>query len=478
MLEVTNLTVSLDHTELVSEVSLSLPTGGRLGIIGESGSGKSLTALAIMGLLDDSLTATGSVTLDGTELLGLPDRALRRFRGPKIAMVFQEPMTALDPLMTVGAQLAEAAGEADVDKLLNDVHLEPAHRTRYPHELSGGQRQRVLIALAIAGDPDVLICDEPTTALDVTVQDQVLMLLERLAVERDMALLFVTHDLAVIERMCPEVIVMRSGRVVESGPTDAVLTDPAHEYTRALVAASRPGPAATPTPMGEPIAVFDHVTRRYGTHTALADVSLTLHRGERLGIVGGSGSGKTTLLKLLAGLDHPTSGTLTRPDKVQMVFQDPQSSLNPRLKVGRSIAEACQGDRARVAEVLTEVDLEPAHAARYPHEFSGGQRQRLSIARAISPKPKVLLADEPVSALDVSVRAHVLRALAALVDDYELTLAFVSHDLSVVRQVCTTVAVMCEGRIVEHGTAEDIWNNPQHEYTKKLLAAVPTRARG
>lgn len=475
MLDINDLSIRLGDTALVENLSLQLPAGGRLGIIGESGSGKSLTALAIMGLLDDTLAASGSVTLAGEELLGLPDRAMRRYRGNRIAMVFQEPMTALDPLMTVGRQLAEAAGGThDVDKLLADVHLDSTHATRYPHELSGGQRQRVLIAMAIAGDPDVLICDEPTTALDVTVQDQVLTLLENLAEARDMALLFVTHDLAVIARMCPQVLVMREGKVVEAGATAAVLTTPVHDYTRALVTASQPGPPAPTKPTGAPVAVLDRVTRTFGGRNALNAVSLTLNRGERLGIVGGSGSGKTTLLKILAGLDAPTTGTVTRPNAVQMVFQDPQSSLNPRLRIGRSIAEACGGDGDRVAEVLTEVGLSPEHTSRYPHEFSGGQRQRISIARAISPKPQVLLADEPVSALDVSVRSQVLAALEELVDGYDLTMVFVSHDLSVVRQVCSRVIVMRDGEIVERGATEDLWANPQHPYTQALLDAVPT----
>lgn len=469
MLEVEKLRID----GLLHDVSFRLDRGERLGLIGESGSGKSLTAFSIMGLLPEGLHATGSVHLDGSELLGLPDRRMRRIRGRQVAMIFQEPMTALDPMMTVGRQVEEAAGSsAAAAALFDDVSLPRERMGAYPHELSGGQRQRVLIAMAIAQDPDLLICDEPTTALDVTVQDQILSLLERLSEERGMALLFVTHDLGVIARMCPKVAVMRSGEIIEQGPTEVLLKDPNHEYTRELVAGARPGPPARPTETGEPVIVLADVTRRHGKLTAVDDVSLTVRRGERLGIVGGSGSGKTSLLKLIAGLDSPTAGTVGVHAGVQMVFQDPQSSLNPRLRVGRSVHEAC-GSTSRVSEVLEEVGLPADTATRLPHEFSGGQRQRISIARAVSPRPEILLADEPVSALDVTVRAQVLGLLDGLVDDYGLTLVMVSHDLSVVRQVCTTVAVVQEGRIVEHGPTEQVWQDPQHEYTRALLEAVP-----
>lgn len=472
MLEVSHLSIA----GILHGVSLHLGPTSRLGLIGESGSGKSMTALSIMGLLPPVLRATGSITFQGEEILGLPDRRMRKLRGRRIAMVFQEPMTALDPLMTVGRQVAEAAGgsAAAVEKLFDDVQLPRERMNAYPHELSGGQRQRVLIAMAIAGDPDVLICDEPTTALDVTVQDQILSLLERLARERTMALLFVTHDLGVIARMCDEVAVMRDGHIVEHGSAASVLRSPSHEYTRALVAASLPGAPARIRATGEDMITIDHASRIYGERTALDDVSLRVARGERLGIVGGSGSGKTTLLKIIAGLDSPTSGSSSVDAGVQMVFQDPHSSLNPRLRVGRSVAESCGGDLNRVREVLAEIGLPADAADRFPHEFSGGQRQRISIARAVAPRPDILLADEPVSALDVSVRAQVLEVLESLVEDYGLTLVFVSHDLSVVRQVCSTVAVMHEGRLVEHGPTEEIWANPQHEYTRTLLQSVPT----
>ena len=457
---------------LLDDITFTVGRGERVGLIGESGSGKSLTALSIMGLLPRGLSASGSVVLNGRELIGLPDRHVRPLRGKVMSMVFQEPMTALDPLMTVGRQVQEAAERSDVADLFEQVSLDPARMNAYPHELSGGQRQRVLIAMALAQEPDLLICDEPTTALDVTVQDQILDLLDHLVDQLGVSLLFITHDLGVINRMCRRVLVMSGGHVVEEGTTEQVLKAPAHPYTQRLVAAALPGEPAEVRPVGEPLLVLENVTRRYGTTLALDDVSLIIHRGERLGIVGGSGSGKTTLLRQLAGLDVPTSGTVRVDAGVQVVFQDPQSSLNPRLRVGRSVAEG-GGDRARVREVLAEVGLPADAVDRYPHQFSGGQRQRISIARAVAGKPEILLADEPVSALDVSVRAQVLELLDELVDEYGLTLVFISHDLSVVREVCSTVAVMYQGRLVEHGPTEDVWANPQHEYTRSLLAAIP-----
>ncbi|WP_235840505.1 ATP-binding cassette domain-containing protein [Corynebacterium yudongzhengii] len=474
MLNVSDLRISTRDEELVRGISFQLEAGERLGIIGESGSGKTLTALALMGLLDDHLHASGTITFDGTDLQGLSDRRLRRIRGKHIAMIFQEPMTALDPLMRIGRQIAEAAGRSRVDELLNAVQLPPELASRYPLELSGGQRQRVLIAMAIAGDPDLLICDEPTTALDVDVQDQILSLLETLADSRKMALLFVTHDLAVISRMCPEVVVMRDGEIVERGATREVLSAPAHDYTARLVESSQPGPAAVARPVGEPVVEISQLKRTYRGVPAVDGVDLQVRRGERLGLVGGSGSGKTTLLRLIAGLDDPTDGTVNVRGGVQMVFQDPYSSLNPRLSIERSIAEACDGDRDWVREVITAVGGTPDWLQRFPHEFSGGQRQRISIARALAARPEILLADEPVSALDVSVRAQVLDALNALVDDYGLTLIFVTHDLSVVREVCPEIAVMHDGQLVERGETADVLDHPQHDYTRRLRDGVLT----
>lgn len=475
--------------DLVHDVSFDVAAGERVGLIGESGSGKSLTALAIMGLLPPGLGAEGAVEFHGRDLLRLRDRPMRRIRGARMAMVFQEPMTALDPLMRVGRQVREmmtlhgtprADARRRTGELFVDVGLGRDTLRSFPHQLSGGQRQRVLIAMALANDPDLLICDEPTTALDVTVQRQIIDLILRLVERRGISLLFITHDLGVISQTCEKVVVIQDGRMVETGTTGQVLTAPREEYTADLVAASRPGrffPEAAP---GEPVIGVRHLTRHYRGSAALEDVSLTVRRGERLGVVGGSGSGKTTLLRLIAGLDRPTDGEVVVTAGTQLVFQAPASSLDPRMRVFHCVEEPLLStdmtgrQRAeRVAEVLAEVGLPEDAGQRFPHQFSGGQRQRISIARALAPKPEILLADEAVSALDATVRAQVLRLLDRLVAEYGLTLVFISHDLSVVRQVCSTVAVMQQGRIVEHGQTAAVWDSPQHPYTRELLAAVP-----
>lgn len=452
---------------ILDDVSFTIGRGERVGLIGESGSGKTMTAMAVMGLLDPHLRPTGSVTVAGTEMIGAPDRVTRRLRGSTVAMIFQEPMTSLDPLMTVERQVAEACSLERARELLRDVGVE--RTTAYPHELSGGQRQRVLIAIALAGDPDLLICDEPTTALDVAVQSQILELLDGLVRKRNMALLFITHDLGVIDRMTDHIVVMKDGKVADS---DADLAAPRTEYTAQLVAASKPGPPAAFRAVGKPVIELDHVSLQRGGTLALDDVSLTVHAGERIGIVGGSGSGKTTLLRLISGLTEPDTGTVAVDGNLQMVFQDPFSSLNPRRRVRDSIREAGV-DRSRAEEVLGQVGMAGV-GDRLPHEFSGGQRQRISIARAAAPRPNILLADEPVSALDVSVRAQVLDLIEELVADDNVTLVFVSHDLSVVRQVCPTIAVLHRGRIIETGPTEEVWTHPEHEYTRSLLRSIPT----
>ncbi|APT92097.1 ABC transporter ATP-binding protein [Corynebacterium phocae] len=470
MLKVRDLTVSTRSAELLHRLTFAVAPGGRLGLIGESGSGKSLTALAIMGLLAKNLRTGGSVLLDGDELVGLPDRALRGLRGKKMAMVFQEPMSALDPLMTIGRQLGFAGASAQA---LTSVGLDPALSGRFPHQLSGGQRQRVLIAMAMAGNPDLLICDEPTTALDATTQADILELIDRLVTEHGTALLFISHDLRVIARMCTSVVVMHAGRAVEQGPTREVLSQPREDYTRALVSASLPGEPAPPRPATGTAIELRNVTKSYRGRQVLDGVSLHVARGQRLGLVGGSGSGKTTLIKLVAGLAQPTSGTVAVTGRVQMVFQDPQSSLNPRLPVWKIVAEGKRGaTRSEVESILAEVGIDPSGAGRYPHEFSGGQRQRISIARAVIGDPDILLADEAVSALDVSVRRTILDLLAKLVDSRGLTLVFVTHDLAVMRQVCDTVAVLHAGQLVETGRTEDIWANPADGYTRALIDAA------
>ncbi|WP_293770475.1 ABC transporter ATP-binding protein [uncultured Corynebacterium sp.] len=470
MLKLTDLTVSAGSTELVHPLSFTIEPGQRVGLIGESGSGKSLTALAIMGLLAPSLTVSGSIELDGTEIVGLRDRQMRPLRGTKVAMIFQEPMSALDPLMTIEKQLAYAGATRDA---LADVDLDPALARRYPHQLSGGQRQRVMIAMAMAREPELLICDEPTTALDATTQDGVLSLIERLAEEHGTALLFISHDLRVVTRMCPEVLVLEKGRLVEHGPTEQILSAPQHEYTRRLVAASLPGAPAAPGEKGNPVIALDGVTKTFAGTAALTDVSLTVARGERLGLVGGSGSGKTTLLKLIAGLDSPTSGTVDVAGRVQMVFQDPAGSLNPRLPIWKSVREpAPRATRADIARTLEEVGIPADALDRYPHEFSGGQRQRISIARALIGEPDILLADEAVSALDVSVRATILELLNSLVEARGLTLVFVTHDLAVMRHLCSSIAVVSHGKLVDAGATEDVLAHPTTDYTRRLIAAA------
>ena len=459
LLHVDNLTVTAtgSTTALLGPINIDLAAGEKLGIIGESGSGKSLTALSIMGLLPDGVRASGSVTVDGTEVIGARDARIRPLRGSTMAMVFQEPMSALDPLMRVGTQLSQA-GVRDCAAALDEVDLAADVASRFPHQLSGGQRQRVLIAMAMAGRPDLLICDEPTTALDATTQDGVLRVIERVTKAHGTALIFITHDLGVIRRMCPNVLVMHQGAVVESGPTERVLTQPEQPYTRTLIASSRPPELSlSPATAEDALVTLRGVSKVHGAHaahTALDGIDLRVHLGERLGIVGGSGSGKTSLLKLIAGLDQPTSGDIDVRGRVQMVFQDPQGSLNPRLKVWKSIAEAIPGSpskadkRARAAAALEEVGLPAESLDRFPHEFSGGQRQRISIARALCGEPDILLADEAVSALDMSVRAQVLELLAGVIAKRKLTLLFVTHDLAVVRHLCDSVAVLDRGRLI------------------------------
>ena len=480
LLHIDNLTATATEstTALLGPINIELAVGEKLGIIGESGSGKSLTALSIMGLLPDGVRANGSVTVDGTEVIGARDARIRPLRGSTMAMVFQEPMSALDPLMRIGTQLSQA-GVRDCAAALDEVDLAADVASRFPHQLSGGQRQRVLIAMAMAGRPDLLICDEPTTALDATTQDGVLRVIERVTKAHGTALIFITHDLGVIRRMCPNVLVMHQGAVVESGPTERVLAQPEHPYTRTLIASSRPPELSlSPATAEDALVTLRGVSKVHGAHAALDGIDLRVHHGERLGIVGGSGSGKTSLLKLIAGLDQPTSGDIDVRGRVQMVFQDPQGSLNPRLKIWKSIAEAIPGNlgktdkRARAAAALEEVGLPADSLDRFPHEFSGGQRQRISIARALCGEPDILLADEAVSALDMSVRAQVLELLAGVIAKRKLTLLFVTHDLAVVRHLCDSVAVLDRGRLIEHGATDSIWSSPSTDYTRRLIAAA------
>jgi peptide/nickel transport system ATP-binding protein len=508
LVQVTGLTVEFGDLRAVGGLSFALARGGALALVGESGSGKSTVASALLGLhRGTGARVGGSIEVAGTDVRQASDEELRRLRGGKAAMVFQDPLSSLDPYYAIGDQIAEVyrvhtrasrrAARARAVEVLDRVGIPDARRRSRsrPHEFSGGMRQRALVAMALACEPELLIADEPTTALDVTVQAQILDLLHTLREETGMGLLLVTHDVGVAAESADEVLVMRHGRVVEHGPVAAVLASPAEPYTRELLGAvPRVDAPRTPSEVsGEVVLEAKGLRREFGrgkrVFAAVDDVSLTIHRGETLGVVGESGSGKTTLGRMLVGLLEPTSGELrhdgharvgVRP-AVQMVFQDPVSSLNPRRSVGESIADPlrARGERddkrirGRVTELLERVGLERAHYDRYPHEFSGGQRQRVGIARALAADPRVIVCDEPVSALDVTTQAQVVALLGELQRELGLALVFVAHDLAVVRQVSDRVAVMRRGRIVESGPADEVYDNPQDPYTKELLAAVP-----
>nr|WP_194280850.1 ABC transporter ATP-binding protein [Streptomyces fagopyri] len=519
-MDVRDLVVEFGDLRAVDGLSFTLGKGAALGLVGESGSGKSTVASALLALhRGTGARVGGAVRVAGVDVQAASDDELRRLRGGKAAMVFQDPLSSLDPYYAVGDQIAEVyrvhakasrrAARARAVEVLDRVGIaDAARRARSrPHEFSGGMRQRALIAMALACAPDLLIADEPTTALDVTVQAQILDLLHTLREETGMGLLLVTHDVGVAAGSVDDVLVMRHGRAVEHGPVASVLGAPREAYTRELlgavprVDAPRVRPVTAPAAaggsgggaVGEVVLEAVDLRREFGRgrrrFTAVDGVSLTVRRGETLGVVGESGSGKTTLGRMLVGLLEPTAGSVryegraqsgVRPS-VQMVFQDPVSSLNPRRSVGESVADPlrARGERdetrirGRVRGLLERVGLEAAHYDRYPHEFSGGQRQRVGIARALAADPRVIVCDEPVSALDVTTQAQVVALLAELQRELGLALVFVAHDLAVVRQVSDRVAVMRRGRIVEHGPADEVYESPQDPYTKQLLAAVP-----
>ncbi|MFD3467637.1 dipeptide ABC transporter ATP-binding protein [Streptomyces sp. NPDC058682] len=547
LVEVTDLVVDFpvggagEHVRAVAGVSFTLEAGRALGVVGESGSGKSTVAAALLGLHRGTGAGLGgTVRVGGTDVATASAAELRRLRGGTAAMVFQDPLSSLDPYYAIGDQIAEVhrihadvsrrAARARAVEVLDRVGIPDAvRRSRArPHEFSGGMRQRALIAMALACEPQLLIADEPTTALDVTVQAQILDLLHGLREERGLGLLLVTHDVGVAAESVDEVLVMRGGYAVERGPVASVLAAPAEPYTRALLAAvprldaprrsrgSAPDPApqtpaglegspaglgVTPAGLdggselaeGPPVVEAFSLRREFGRGrrkvAAVAGVSLAVHAGETLGIVGESGSGKSTLGRMLVGLLEPGSGQVRRDgvpvtgiaSGVQMVFQDPVSSLNPRRSVGESIADPLRAAgerdgaavRARVEELLQRVGLEAEHYDRYPHEFSGGQRQRVGIARALAPRPRLIVCDEPVSALDVTTQAQVTALLAELQRELGIALVFIAHDLAVVRQVSDRVAVMRAGEIVEEGPVDEVYDRPAHPYTRQLLAAVP-----
>ena len=505
----------------VSGVSFDIGRGETVALVGESGSGKSVTALSILQLLPYPAAShpSGSIEVDGVDTVKASGRVLRRLRGNRVSMIFQEPMTSLNPLHTIGRQVAEALtlhrglsrhrARARARELLEMVALGATARRldAFPHELSGGQRQRVMIAMALACEPDLLIADEPTTALDVTVQAQILALLAGLQRRLGMALLLITHDLAIVRRIADRVCVMRGGAIVEEGPADRIFQAPAHAYTRALLAAE---PAGAPLPddgagADEALACDDlkvhfpikaGVIRRTVGHVKAVDgVTLSLRPGRTVGVVGESGSGKTTLalalLRLVASTGpilfegRPIQGLTFRRmrplrRRMQIVFQDPFGSLSPRMTVRQIVEEGlkvhgfarAEGARDPVGEALEEVGLEPAMRNRYPHEFSGGQRQRIAIARALVLKPRLLVLDEPTSALDMSVQAQIVDLLRALQARHRLAYLFISHDLKVVRALCHEVIVLREGRVVEHGSARALFEAPRTDYTRALLAAA------
>jgi ABC-type glutathione transport system ATPase component len=577
VLNISGLRVSSGDKEIIHGIDITVRAGERLGLIGESGSGKSLTCLAAMGLLPQGLTATGSIEMPsaGIDVLHADDQQMRTLRGSTMSMVFQEPMTALNPLMKVGRQVGEvvsihrpkaSGAEIDgrVDDMLTSVGLADVKRVSdsYPFQLSGGQRQRVMLAMAMINSPGLLLADEPTTALDVTVQKQVTELMSEQVRSSGSSLLFITHDLGVVAGLCNSVAIMRHVRIIERGALEEVFAHPRHPYTKALLAASklekdehsnrlvtladlerrehddgmhgREGQPAVTTKGPEPAAMAPHdvlpeephgtlvfnryesslahpheeaiqvselvksyKTRSLGstrTFKAVNGISFDVHKGEKFGIVGESGCGKSTTLRMLSALDRATSGSIKIfgteiveqsargnawvHQKVQVVFQDPMGSLDPRMRIWQIVSEPLgktpRKERlARAERILESVGLDAASAQRYPHQFSGGQRQRIAIARALITKPQVLIADEAVSALDVSVRAQVLNLLADLSESHAFTLVFVSHDLHVVRNQCDVVAVMRKGEIVECGPSEEIYKNPLHPYTKTLLEAMP-----
>ena len=531
LLEIRNLHICLpegsERPFAVEEVDLDLAPNEILCIVGESGSGKSLTARAVMGLLPKPHVriADGSIRFGDEDLADVSDARMRQIRGSEISMIFQEPMTALNPVMTIGDQIDEVfrfhenMGRKERQEraigLLGDVHLpDPAHIMRsYPHELSGGQRQRAMIAMALALDPKILIADEPTTALDVTTQAQILKLIKEMQASHNTGVLFITHDFGVVADIADRVAVMQQGRLVEAGTVDDVLNNPQHPYTKDLIAAV---PSLTPRPpraqSAEPVLQVQNLEKEFRSGggffgfggservvKAAQDVNLELRRGETLGIVGESGSGKSTVARCIVRLVDADKGKIllngtdlqplnraemrAHRSSIQMMFQDPFASLNPRSKVGRIITQGplLQGvDKSEAEttarELLSVVGLDERAYDRYPHEFSGGQRQRIGIARALALNPDVLVADEPVSALDVSIQAQILRLLDEIRERMTLSMIFITHDLRVAAQVCDRLAVMRYGEVVETGPTAEIFRDPQAPYTKDLLAAVPGKS--
>ncbi|ASJ74207.1 ABC transporter ATP-binding protein [Granulosicoccus antarcticus] len=532
ILSINNLTLALpvnaDRKHAIEDVSFTLDAGEILCIVGESGSGKSMSVNAIMGLLPEGvLPVAGTAQFDGVDLLSLDETALLKIRGKSISMIFQEPLSALNPLMRVGAQIEEvfeahgvlsrAQRTARAIELLSDVGIpEPLMTSRaYPFQLSGGQRQRVMIAMALALEPKILIADEPTTALDVTTQAQILQLIEDLRQKHKMGVIFITHDIGVVADIADRVIVMQAGKIVESGERDEVLLHPQHPYTQALIAAvprmasavSGTESAETEQMKREPILEVRQLCKTFSSSSggifgkkrivkAVQDVEFSLYAGETIGIVGESGSGKSSVGRCLVRLLDPTSGSVllngvdiaslsgealrASRRRMQMIFQDPYSSLNPRARVDRILTEGLLAYGtprataiAKAKQLLNLVGLDESALNRFPHEFSGGQRQRIGIARALAFEPDIVIADEAVSALDVSVQAQVLELLGDLKKRLNLSMIFITHDLRVAAQICDRVVVMQNGTIVETGLASEVLHAPVSPYTRSLLDAIP-----
>ena len=528
ILEIRDLHIGLpsggDRSEAVSRVSFSVAPGEIVCLVGESGSGKSVIAFSAMGLLPKNLPVkSGTIALHGENLVGVTEQRLRELRCTRMGMIFQEPMTALNPVMRCGDQIDEVLREhtelsqgerrARIIAMIEQVHLPDPVRMyeSYPHQLSGGQRQRIMIAMALILGPSLLIADEPTTALDVTTQAQILKLIKELQTERGTGVLFITHDFGVVAEIADRVAVLKQGELVEMGTTEQILTNPQHPYTKMLIASV---PSHDPPERAQVAGADNRVVlqaaglvKTYGNTglfgggrkvAAVKDVAFEIRRGETLGIVGESGSGKSTVARCVARLIDPTAGRILLADtdiatmpagrlrelrrKIQIIFQDPYRSLNPRRTVGESIVEGPMNYGASAAEALGRarklmalVRLDPDSLDRYPHQFSGGQRQRICIARALAMEPEVLIADEAVSALDVSVQAQVLKLLEEIRHSLNLAVLFITHDLRVAAQICDKVAVMSKGAIVEYGTAAQVFGAPQHEYTRALFEAAPGR---
>jgi len=523
ILDVENLSLAIGTNTLLNNISFDIQKGEIFALVGESGSGKSLTSLAIMRLLPEVISVTsGDITLNGKSLFTLPEYEMQKVRGQSIAMIFQEPMSALNPVMTVGEQVAEVLRihlglnkeevKEKVISLFKEVALKDAEARYhwYPHQLSGGQKQRVMIAMALACEPELLIADEPTTALDVTIQAQILALLKKIREERNLSILFITHDLAVVSEMADRIAVMKAGEIVEEAARDTFFSHPTHPYTKALLKDARVLKEDRDTQASETLLEVKNVKvyfpikkgffqRTVGYVKAVDDVSFTIGKGKTLALVGESGSGKSTIGKAILSLLGNTKGEITfagqnlldmnetslKPyrRKIQVVFQDPFSALNPRMTIANIIREGMEslkvGPKSRqeqnvyIQSLLEKVDLDASYMDRYPHEFSGGQRQRIGIARALAVEPELIVCDEPTSALDVSVRAQVLGLLKKLQKESGLSYLFITHDLSIIDLVADEVAVMKEGKIVELGSVKEVMQNPQHDYTKTLLASAP-----